>query len=265
MRPFETFVGVDLGGGRGKTTAVALLEKRQGRAAVRLASQRDPEGRPWYDDGLARFLHSLARSRPTVVAIDAPTALPACLRCGRQTCPGTAKCPDPAVAWMRRHSGLSRPGGKPAFSPYTQRVTDLVLQERFGLHREALGTNMGPVTARMQHLLRLLAPDFRPGSNLLEAWPRAVVAALFGSKAAENYRKKPGVWTARALILEALAPDLEFDIWRESALANVHVFDAVLCGYTAFLWARDGWQIPRALSDIAALDGWCWFPPGSPP
>ena len=45
---------------------------------------------------------------------------------------------------------------------------------------------------------------------------------------------------------------------RETALQNDHQLDALLCAYTAFLWARDGWELPA--DPIYAEDGWIWFP-----
>jgi hypothetical protein len=43
-------------------------------------------------------------------------------------------------------------------------------------------------------------------------------------------------------------------------LRNDHCFDAVLAAYTAHLWARDDWQLPRDSADLFARDGWIWSP-----
>ena len=44
-----------------------------------------------------------------------------------------------------------------------------------------------------------------------------------------------------------------------------HLFEAVICAFTGFLWARDGWSLPEDAStrDAAARlrDGWIWTPP----
>jgi hypothetical protein len=41
-------------------------------------------------------------------------------------------------------------------------------------------------------------------------------------------------------------------------LRNDHCFDAVISAYTAFLWARDGWESPTG---VFAEDGWIFSPP----
>jgi hypothetical protein len=40
-------------------------------------------------------------------------------------------------------------------------------------------------------------------------------------------------------------------------LRNDHCFDAVISGYTAYLWAREGWELP---SELFAEDGWIFAP-----
>ena len=42
------------------------------------------------------------------------------------------------------------------------------------------------------------------------------------------------------------------------------VFDAVICAFTGYLWARDGWAAPEAFSgprEARLDDGWIWLPP----
>src|SRR5205085_11770453 len=50
---FSTFIGVDLGGGKGKNTAVALL-RRDGEG-VRVDRYDTGDGHPWYDERLVAF------------------------------------------------------------------------------------------------------------------------------------------------------------------------------------------------------------------
>jgi hypothetical protein len=63
------------------------------------------------------------------------------------------------------------------------------------------------------------------------------------------------------LILERLG-DLAFAprsrMAREDVLQNDHCFDAVISAYTAYRWARDGWESP---TDWLADDGWIVAPP----
>ncbi len=272
QRPFQTFVGVDLGGAKGKTTALARLEATPTGVRVVEASVRGPAGTPWYDDPLLGYLRALPAG--TAVGIDAPLTLTACVRCQLPVCPGIPACVDPTVVWFRtvgdvlaappesERSVTAPTWKKPLTTPYTQRATEIILHREHGiLPRETLGQGMGPLTARARHLTRALADRFVLGDNLLEVYPKATVHNLFGARAARRYKREVDTWQTRAELLEALSDELEFAVWREGCLQSDHIFDAVLCAYTTYLWARDGWQIPAQHQAIADADGWIWFPP----
>jgi hypothetical protein len=281
-RAFQTFVGVDLGGGRGKTTAVARLEATaDGTARVVEVGTRTRSGELWYDDALVSCLRSY--SAGTVVAVDAPLTLTACVRCVERLCPGQAVCEVPAVAWMRqttaRHAEAlavaeqalavrEQPRSmellthdarsKPRFAPYAQRATELYLHQSA---ETPLRDSTGPLGARAQHLMRRLTDLYRLNENLLEVSPRLTVHQLFGARIARRYRRSAETWSTRARVLEGLSQGLQFAVWRESCLQNDHCFDAVLCAYTAFLWARDGWTLPEEGREVFEQDGWIWHPP----
>src|SRR5258706_3949085 len=107
---FKTFIGVDLGGGKGKNTGVALLRAREGGVVVERYDTGD--GHPWYDDRLVAFLKDHAED--AVVAVDAPLSLTACVRCRVPVCPGIADCVDPTTIWFRdRANGSGALGKKP--------------------------------------------------------------------------------------------------------------------------------------------------------
>ena len=266
-RQFKTFVGVDLGGGRGKNTAVALLTRNGKRGTVTLASLRDGEGSPWYDEPLTRLVMDLGED--ALLSVDAPLTLPACIRCALENCPGTDRCSDPAVRWFVDHPVERANGGqrstsrKPTVTPYTQRVSEVLLHRGTGIHpREALGQSVGPVTARAHHLMLRWNSKWRLLENLIEVYARATVHLLLGKKRAESYRKRAWVWEARATILEELDQWIDFDIWREPVLRNTQVFEAVISALTGFLYAREGWTVPDGFSEVAEVDGWIWTPPG---
>lgn len=262
-RPFRWFIGVDLGGGKGKKTAVAVLRRDDDGAVVTALA---PAGKqpPLYDDALVALIGQHAVNDETLVAVDAPLTLPPCLRCEVPVCPGQATCIDPAVVEMRRlahgapESSRDHRRGKPQITPYTQRVTEVYLHRRLGLPpRETLGQGMGPLTARAAHLVRALAGRFRLHENLIEVFPRATLSMLGLD---DNSRYKKHV-ERRLGILERL-PDLSFGpgAWREACVQSDHVFDAVICAYTAYLYARDAWQLPAETAAVAAKDGWIWTP-----
>jgi predicted nuclease with RNAse H fold len=262
-RPFKRFLGVDLGGGKGKKTALALLElDGDGVAVTRIAPKAG--GSPLYDAALIEYIRALGDD--TVVCVDAPLTLPPCLRCEVPVCPGQEACVDTAVVEMRRLFGSAEPSGrderrgKPTLTPYTQRATEIYLHKRRGiLPRETLGQGMGPLTARAAHLGRALADRFRLNDNLIEVYPRATLE-LLGFR--EPYKKR----VDRRVEILALIPDLTFGpgVWREECRKSDHLFDAVICAYTGYLWSRDGWALPVDSDPVLLRDGWIWVPPEAP-
>jgi predicted nuclease with RNAse H fold len=295
-RRFASFIGIDLGGARGKTTALARLtadpERLEQGVTVAEVGTRCRDGRAWYDAVLIETLS--AQPEHTVVAIDAPLTLPACIRCQQPVCPGQERCVDPAVVWLNTvgtelceataaldhdriaavpaHGGIAKtalaaaPSPRPHLSPYTHRGTSVVLRHRRGITTpETLGQGTGAITARAAHLRRALAAHgYRLNDNLIEVSPRATVQALFGERRARGYKRDADPWQTRAAIVEALAETLDFApssrLSREEVLRNDHCFDAVLSAYTAYLWARDDWQLPVAAADVFQVDGWIWVP-----
>jgi predicted nuclease with RNAse H fold len=281
-RSFTRFIGVDLGGGRGKTTAVAEIRAGTGpnpMAEVMEVATRSGRS-PWTDDTLIERLVPAA-AHDTVIAIDAPLTQTACARCVRPSCPGMEACEDVAVAWLRtegralvRRVGEATGGGGSTISrptltaqarlaPYTHRATDVVMTyERGLLPLSTLGTATSGIAARAGQIRRRLrASGYELHANLLEVSPAATIAALCDVRAARGYKRDADPWRTRALILERLG-DLTFHprsrMAREDVLGNDHCFDAVMSAYTAFRWARDGW--PGA-EGCFVDDGWIVAPP----
>jgi predicted RNase H-like nuclease len=256
MSQFRSFIGVDLGGGKGKNTAVAhLVRTATGVEVVDYGTGRET---PWYDDRLVAYL----RDQPdALVAIDAPLRLPACVRCQLVTCPSAERCEVPTVAWLRgRLNGAPAPGHKPRYTAYTQRIAEVVLHEDHGiLPRETLGQGMCPLTARAAYLTRALAPTHTLDRNLIEVYPKATLTQLFSDKIASRYKRSAESPRVRLDILNQV-PELRFapGAWREDGLGNDHKFDAVVCAYTGYLWAH-GRCVPPP-PGAPREDGWIWFP-----
>ena len=297
MRNYSTIIGVDLGGARGKTTAVARLTvdwpagdaRRSACAQVEEVLTRHPDAgdTPWRDDALIEYLGAFAGDG--LVAIDAPLTLPACVRCQLPACPGQAVCEVPAVVWLNTEGrelmeaeaerlaamqqgarsvptrAHTRARLKP-LAPYIHRCTDVLLRNGRRIRaRETLGQGNGPITARATHLRRALAASgYELNRNLVEVSPRATVHALFGARSARGYKRDADPWEPRAGIVESLGESLRFAptsrLSREEMLRNDHCFEAVLSAFTGFLWARDDWQIPEALRHVVSEDGWIWAP-----
>ena len=260
-KPFKRFIGIDLGGGKGKKTALAVLERSKGGVTVTALHPRTDEP-PLYDAALITAVRD--RAEGAEVCVDAPLTLPPCVRCGLARCPGQESCADAEVVALRR---LFEPGpgergaarrGKPTVTPYTQRATEAYLLQRRGvLPREALGQGMGPLTARACFLVRALADRFTLNDSLIEVFPRATLE-LLGFR--DRYKKRVD---KRVEILARLR-DLSFapGIWREECRQSDHVFDAVICAYTGYLRSRDTWPVSPELASLFPSAGWIWVPPG---
>jgi hypothetical protein len=268
-RSFVHVLGIDLGGGKGKKTALATLRVDGTTATVVDIAPRNG-ALPFYDTALIDTIRQYGDE--TLLCVDAPLTLPPCLRCTVALCPGQNACVDPSVLEMRalaekeaRANDRGSRRGKPPITPYTQRATEVHLSGRLRIvAREGLGQGTGPLAARAAHLLRALADRFHLNENLIEAYPKATLAVLgLGTRFKKTLRERE----TRARILEALAGELRFGpgVWRELCIQSDHLFEAVICAYTGFLWARDSWALPAAAQpreDEARLrDGWIWTPP----
>jgi hypothetical protein len=268
-RNFVHVLGIDLGGGKGKKTALATLRVDGDAATVVDIAPRNG-ALPFYDAALVETIRQYGDE--TLLCIDAPLTLPPCLRCTVPLCPGQSACVDPSVVEMRALAAKAERArdrdsrrGKPPITPYTQRATELHLSLRMGIvAREGLGQGTGPLAARAAHLERALADRFRLNENLIEAYPKATLALL---GLATPFKKHLREREARARILEALSAELRFGpgVWRELCIQSDHLFEAVICAFTGFLWARDGWVLPPAAEprddDARLRDGWIWTPP----
>ncbi len=292
---FRRFIGVALGGGRGKSTAVARLELHPDGAPPELmvteatvreghrgsgparAEPTHPPGVGYLrDEDLVAYLRRWADDF-TLVACDAPLTLPPCSTCGL-SCPGTAACAVPDVTQMRamaERRGGAR-GRKPTVTPYTQRLPELVLAAEGLPVREALGQSAGPLTARAARLRRMMSPTLRLHENLIEVEPRGALVRMFGAKAARAARvgAQADVRMARARMLEDLRHRLRFrHVWPELVVRSRPVFRSVITAFVGSMWAREPWAPATQVHDSALAEavarrgpawlagGWIWIPP----
>ncbi len=292
-----TYIGIDLGGARGKTTAVARLTadvdpdsgKLLNSARVEEVRTRYAEQQPWCDQALIDYVAELPQS--AVLAVNAPLTVPACLRCTLEACPGQSECVDPAVVWLNTagaqlvqqvvasdrdriaaipatsgfvsHSVVRSSHTRPRLVPYVHRVSEVVLHYKHGvIPRDLMGKGNGPIAARASQLRRRLQPmGYTLNDNLIEVSPRATVHALFGPDKARGYKRDGDPWETRASIVEGLDTvfALSSRLSREEVLRNDHCFEALLSAYSAFLRQRDGWTKPNDADDeLWDRDGLIW-------
>ncbi len=289
------FIGISLGGGRGKNTAVARIDfDDEGRFVITEARTRSAErgggeikgdapGLPFRDPQLLAWLERWV-DEDTLVGIDAPLTLPACIRC-TLACPGTDACEVPVVRWMRDWAPRLNPREgrsdrhKPHVTPYTQRATELVLASVTGQPREALGQGMGPLAARATYLRRAMGRRLRVHENLLEVHPRATIWRLFGLRQEQATRvgDQAEVVEARREVLSSLSEGFDFDrVWPELVVRRVPVFHALISAFTVLHASRDAQRGPldldvegedptvrravRELSSLWSEDGWVFTP-----
>jgi hypothetical protein len=289
----QTFIGIDLGGARGKSTALAKLTRTDAGAQVDAVHGRCPGDRPWEDDALLEYL-AACDADSTAVGVNAPLTAPACVRCELSVCPGYAECVDPATHWLRDEGqklleqavladgdrivavpegsgftsaeSLVPAAARQRLPPYTHRCTEVVLHFSRGLlPREKLGQMSWAIAARAAHLRRALARlGFHLNESLLEVSPRCTVQARFGEAKARGYKRDADPWRTRASIVEDLGEELCFSrfsgLSREEVLRNDDCFDALLSAFTVSRWAHEGWTMPQG--EPFAEDGWIWAPPG---
>jgi hypothetical protein len=260
------FIGIDLGGGRGKTTALCELTLGCDGGANVTALHHRAGAEPLHDDALWSALQ-YANPTTTVIAIAAPLTQPACERCTRPSCPSIASCVEPSVAWMRDHgSRIARGSSKVRPLPYLHRVTELVtVYQSHLLSTSSLSGAGVSIRGRALHLRRRLAGlGFVLNQSLIEVSPMATVTALCSAADARGYKRDADPWRTRALVLarfDALrfAPSSRFA--REEVLQSDHRFDALICAYTAYLRQQQGWKIPDDVAHFSDDDGWMWTPP----
>lgn len=292
----KRYIGVSLGGARGKTTAIARLEWQEDGTPLVLVEARvkvghrgggdeglaDPgEGRSrlgyFRDEALVEYLEQWP-GKDCVLAMDVPMRLPPCLRC-ELDCPGTKACEVPEVAWMRKMAGrlLPSPGrsdrDKPRYCPYGERAADLV-NAYFGQSGpDALSGTVSPLAARAHHLRKRLGAVYRLGENWVETCPRTAIVRTMGAKLELATRRGSyeQVWLARRdVLLQAIEGLSVRGVWPDMVARNVHVFRALVCAWLAHRWDHSGRprrpliraRTPAEAAVVQALEpdlGWCFW------
>lgn len=301
MSSAKRFIGVSLGGARGKTTAIARLEWQEdgtplvlvearvkvghkgGGAQGLTLSEDGPERLGYFrDEALIEYLGQWS-DKSSVLAMDVPMRLPPCLTCSLE-CPGSQACEVPEVVWMRNMVSrlLPRPGrsdkDKPRYCPYSERAADLV-NAYFGKSgTDALSGTVSSLAARGQYLQKRLRREYCLGENWVEACPKTAIARCMSPQLELATRRGSyeQVWLARRdVLLQAIEGLTVKGVWPDMVARNVHVFRALVCAWLAYRWDAHGRpQRPviraRTPSEEAVYRrlepglGWCFWDESQP-
>jgi predicted nuclease with RNAse H fold len=242
----RTVLGIDLGGARMATTGWVLLQgdaRPTVTGAGRLAKASTVADA---EESLARLI---ADASADVVAVDAPLTLPPCL-----TCPPYCRGPSPAGCELQSSKLTWEVGG----NPLTERLCEVLLREE--LAAGPLPTmRIGQIAARGVALARRLE---RGTARVIEVYPYASLHRLGHWDAQLKPRAKGEAdrdFTSR--VVGGLARYID-GLCDTQAFASPHVLDALVAGYTGWLWP-DGLESPP--SDFNEWAGWIWAPRPTPP
>ena len=266
-RHFIHTLGVDLGGGKGKKTALATLRvDEQGATIVEIAPRAG--ALPLYDSMLVETIRS--HGDDTLLCIDAPLTLPPCLRCEVPVCPGQDECVDRAVVEMRaisagQHGRASATGAASLRSRRTRsarpRSTSRTGWASCRARRWARAPGRwrrAPRTSRARSRIAFTLND-----NLLEVYPKGTLAALGFVR---PYKKHLKERETRAEILEALVARAALRPRRVARALHPErspVRRGHLRVHRLSVGARrlDAARAADAARCVRALDGWIWLPP----
>jgi len=195
--------------------------------------------------------------------------MPKCVTC-RLTCPGYENCKEKEIVWMwKQHAKYKKKKKRvKLFTPYTQRAAEMYIASELEAEfhpQEALGSNMAPLTARAQYLLKRL-----PKGKLMEIFPKLSVSRIGQSlklnrSHLDHYKHQVGGVESRQIFLQALLKrDIVFIYQQDfqKLIDNINSFDSFIAAFTGFLKFKD--QCEEIPKDFPKGEGWIDFPVRNP-
>lgn len=238
---FHRFIGVSLGGGKTDKTCISVLEYYPAQRKIflsRLFDKIKTEGEVSADSQIIRLITTSPGPIESVV-FDVPLQLPKCLICPHK-CPGYEECEEPEIQWMWKHFRSQKKRPSRLFTPYTERCVEQYLQseleEPFHL-QHALGSNLAPLTARAQYLIRRIEFPVVEAFPQLSLW-RIGNTLNIAKSHLRFHRHWEGGQQSRQIVLNkmmdrnlAFIYDQDIKVLAESPQA----FDSFLCALTGLL------------------------------
>jgi len=259
------FIGISLGGGKTDKTCLSIIEYYPAQNKIflsRLFDRIKTEGEVSAD----LQVHSLIAHCPMPlesVSFDVPITLPHCLKC-EITCPGLESCTEPSTQWMWKHyRAKEKKKPKKLFTPYTERCVEKhiesELEEPFHV-QHALGSNLAPLTARAQYLIRRLQVPVLEVFPKVSLWRIGLSLHMQKSHLRMHRHWEAGEESRRALIHRLMDRNLTFiyDQDVKTLIENPHAFDSFLCALTGWLNHQDLCE-PRP-KGFPKNEGWVQIP-----
>ncbi|MBK9294452.1 MAG: DUF429 domain-containing protein [Oligoflexia bacterium] len=261
----ERFLGLKLGGGKNDRTSLIVLDyyKNQNKLFLTQIYEHIQAGEDVSSDKvLIDLIQANLTQNTKYLCVDFPLKVPKCVTC-KLKCPGYEACREKEIVWMWKHYNKNKKQ-KPRikiFTPYTQRVSEYLLNTEYGQSLEAYGANTAPLTARGQFLLKRLKKI-----SLLEVNPALSVLRVGENfKVAKNnmlyYKHQVGGDEARQVLLDQLIKrDIVFVYQQDyqRLIHNCDAFEAFFNAYTGFLKSQNLCE-PQP-KDVPLAQGWIEFP-----
>lgn len=259
------FIGLALGGGKTDKTCLAVVEyfPEQNKIFLgRLFDRIKSDGEISSDFQVHSLIAQFAGAVESV-AFDVPITLPHCLRCELR-CPGLEACTEESTQWMWKHwraKEKARP--KKLFTPYTERCVEQYiesnLEEPFHV-QHALGSNLAPLTARAQYLIRRLSYPVIEVLPKVSLWRIGESLEVAKSHLRSHRHWDSGQGSREALLNKLMDRNLAFIYDQDIKVLtdNAHAFDAFLCAMTGLL-SFQGRCEPRPRG-FPKSEGWVQIP-----
>ncbi len=240
---YHRFIGISLGGGKTDKTALSVIEYYPVQKKIFLSRLFDKISSQGEESGDLQIHRMLAQfPKPTEsVAFDVPLQLPKCLSCVKR-CPGFEMCQEPEILWMWKHYRTQEKSKSPArlFTPYTERCVEQYLQteleEAFHL-QHALGSNLAPLTARAQYLLRRIKTPTIEVFPKLSLWRIGNSLHLPKSQLRFHRHWDSGQAARQSVLDKIMDRNMAFiyDQDVKTLVESPQAFDSLLCALTGLL------------------------------
>lgn len=240
---FHRFMGIALGGGKTDKTALSMIEYYPDQKKIFLSRLFDKIVTEKEVSGDMQIQSMIQQCPPPLesVAFDVPLQLPKCISCVRR-CPGYEACPEPEIQWMWKHYRSQAKNKSPQrlFTPYTERCVEQYLQteleEPFHL-QHALGSNLAPLTARAQYLIRRLKTPTLEVFPKLSLWRIGNALNLSKSQLRFHRHWDSGADARQIVLNKVMDRNVAFiyDQDVKTLVESPQAFDSFICALTGLL------------------------------